>query len=133
MKKAVFIVLGLGLGVLMLTGASSCSNVTGGGGNASGATEIEFVVTGSAPNGADITYGSDSSNYQGHLPMDVTKTIDTNVMYYDVTAQLNGGGQVTCKVLIGDGTKIDVQKVGHASGGYNICSAQLNNINGDWG
>jgi hypothetical protein len=49
-------------------------------------------------------------------------------LYEAVTAQLNGGGNVTCKIIIGDAVK-----VGHASGGYNICRAQLNSDpNGGW-
>jgi len=112
-------VVGLAVVALMATGASSCQ--TGTGSSGSTAKTVEFIVRGSAPAGVDITYGDDSSNYQGHLPMFVTKKVDSNAMYYDVSAQLNGGGNVTCEVRIGS-----AKKVGHASGGYNICSAQLN-------
>ena len=61
--------------------------------------------------------------------MDVTKTIAKGALYEVVTAQLQGGGNITRKVIIGDAVK-----VGHASGGYNICHAQLNSdpINGGW-
>lgn len=109
------------------TGASSCA--TGGSGSSnSGATQAQFIVTGSAPNGVDITYGSDSSNYQGKLPLNAALHIDKNAAFYDVTAQLHGGGNITCKIIIGDQTR-----TGHARGGYNICSAQLNgDFNGGW-
>lgn len=126
LKKAIFVAFGLALTVPLLTGAASCSSIGGSSGKGSGATEVEFIVTGST---ADVTYGDDSSNYQGHVPMDVTKTLAKGALYEAVTAQLNGGGRVTCKVIIGDAVKI-----GHASGGYNICQAQLNSdpINGGW-
>lgn len=115
------------LAVMILTGASSCSSMGQKSSNSS-ATSVEFVVTGDAPNGVDITYGSDGSNYQGQLPLNTTMQIDTHAMYYTVTAQLQGGGDVTCSVTIGDQTR-----TGHAVGGYNICSAQLNgDFNGGW-
>jgi hypothetical protein len=61
--------------------------------------------------------------------MDETLSIKKDALYYQVTAQLQGGGDVTCTLTIGDAVK-----VGHARGGYNICSAQLNSdpINGGW-
>jgi hypothetical protein len=83
----------LGLAVVVLTvGASNCSGDSGRlGRQRHEARNVEFVVTGSAPNGVDITYGSDASNYQGRLPMDVTKPIRKNVLYW-VMAELKGGG-----------------------------------------
>jgi hypothetical protein len=125
-------IMGLALVLALATGASSCDTVTGedSSSGAEGATEVSFSVTGSAPNGVDITYGSDSSNYEGSSPpYDATLTIDGNALYYAVTAQLSGGGDVTCEVRIGD-----VVRTGHAVGGYNICSAQLNkSYDGGWG
>ncbi|WP_164836360.1 hypothetical protein [Actinacidiphila soli] len=45
-----------------------------------------------------------------------------------ITAQLQGGGDIHCSVTIDGQTKS-----GHASGGYNICSAQLNgDFMGGW-
>lgn len=130
MRRLALMCVLLVLAVLIVTGASSCDTATGGGGSSnSGATQVEFIVTGDAPSGADITYGSDGSNYQGQLPMDETLTIDKKAMYYDVTAQLQGGGDITCTITIGDQTR-----TGHARGGYNICSAQLNSdFSGGWG
>ena len=125
-------IIGLALVLAVATGASSCDTVKGedSSSGAEGATEVSFSVTGSAPNGVDITYGSDSSNYQGSSPpFDATLTIDDNALYYVVTAQLSGGGDVTCEVRIGD-----VVRTGHAVGSYNICSAQLNkSYDGGWG
>lgn len=119
--------------VFVASGASSCDTTTGGGSSAdSGATEVSFTVTGTAPAGVDITYGSDSSNYQGPKQppmMGETLQIDKNALYYAVSAQLQGGGNITCEIQIGS-----TVRTGHARGGYNICSAQLSkDYNGGWG
>jgi hypothetical protein len=119
MKKAGFSALALGLTAPLLIGASSCSSNGGSSGKRSEAPQVEFIVTGSAPNGVDITYGDDTSNYQARsLPLDVTWSIKKNVLYW-VMAQLQGGGRITCKVIIGTGVR-----GGHAVGGYNTCTAQ---------
>lgn len=91
------------------------------------ATTVTFEVTGVAGNGVTISYGTDTSNYGGRLPLYKTMVIDQDASYYDVTAQLNGQGSVSCSVTIGGA----VSK-GHALGGYNICSAQLNHIGDSW-
>ncbi|KAB1979483.1 hypothetical protein F8144_36185 [Streptomyces triticiradicis] len=84
---------------------------------------------GSAPSGVDVTYGSDSDNRQGSgLPMTKTLTLDDDAMYYSISAQLMGGGDINCSVTVNGETK-----KGHASGGYNICMAQLNGgLLGGW-
>lgn len=91
--------------------------------------KVVFKVWGSAPAGVDITYGSDSDNIQGSgLPMTKTLTLKDDAMYYSVTAQLQGGGDVHCSVTVDGKTK-----KGHAVGSYNICSAQLSGgLFGDW-
>jgi hypothetical protein len=91
--------------------------------------QVVFKVWGSAPAGVDITYGSDSDSIQGHgLPMTKTLKLKDDAMYYNVTAQLQGGGDVHCSVTVDGKTK-----TGHASGGYNICNAQLSGgLFGDW-
>ncbi|MEV8564485.1 hypothetical protein AB0436_02625 [Streptomyces sp. NPDC051322] len=92
-----------------------------------------FKVWGNAPAGAlgpiDITYGSDSENIQGRgVPMTKTLKVSKDAMYYNVTAQLQGSGDIHCSVTIGGKTK-----TGHAQGGYNICSAQLSGgLFGGW-
>lgn len=90
---------------------------------------VTFTVTGTAPDGVDITYGSDSSNLSGDgLPFTKTMKVNDDALYYDVTAQLNGGGHIHCSITIGGKTKS-----GEAKGGYNICSAQLNSgVFGGW-
>jgi hypothetical protein len=98
--------------VFVASAASSCDSTTGSS-KGKDATQVEFFVTGSMPTGVDITYGNDSSNYQGpsYPPMDETLPVENDALYYAVTAQLQGGGNVTCKVQIGDAVK-----VGHARG-----------------
>lgn len=81
-----------------------------------------FKVSGSAPAGVDITYGSESDNRQGgsSLPWSHSLHVDDNAQYYAVTAQLQGGGDIKCSLTI-DG----VTGHGHASGSYNICQVEL--------
>ena len=87
---------------------------------------VTFVVTGSQ---ADITYGPAGTSVSGTVPMRVTKPL-ANPLYYSLSAQLQGGGEVTCKILI-DG-KIIAQSV--ASGGYNIADCEISRdiLSGDW-
>jgi hypothetical protein len=97
------------LAFVALTSAGCSTSGSGGGGQGQNATSVTFTVTGNAPSGVDITYGSDGSNYQGPKRLPMTKTLQVNksALYYDVTAQLSGGGggDVTCKVQIGDAVK----------------------------
>jgi hypothetical protein len=107
--------LGLALSLPLVAGAAGCSSI----GARSGAPQVEFIVTGSAPNGVAITYGDDASNYRTRtLPMDITKPIRKHTLYW-VMAQLQGGGRITCKVIIGK-----TVRAGHAIGAYNTCTAQ---------
>ncbi|MFE6805292.1 hypothetical protein [Streptomyces sp. NPDC057696] len=91
--------------------------------------KVVFKVWGSAPSGVDTTYGSDSDNRDGSgLPMTKTLPLNDDALYFHITAQLQGGGDINCSVTIGDKTK-----KGHASGSYNICTAQLNGgLLGGW-
>ncbi|MEU4090162.1 MmpS family transport accessory protein [Streptomyces aureus] len=91
--------------------------------------KVVFKVWGSAPAGVDITYGSDTDNLDGHgLPMTKTLSLKDDAMYYNVSAQLQGGGDIHCSVTVDGKTK-----TGHARGGYNICSAQLSGgLFGGW-
>jgi hypothetical protein len=93
------------------------------------AGEVVFKVWGSAPSGVDINYGSDSDSRSGSgLPMTKTLKLDDEAMYYNVSAQLMGGGDISCSVTVNGETK-----KGHAAGDYNICSAQLNGgLLGGW-
>ncbi|MEW2136645.1 hypothetical protein AB0892_08625 [Streptomyces sp. NPDC005409] len=85
-------------------------------------TEVVFKVWGKASAGTSITYGSDSQNLDGKgLPMTETLQVKDDALYYHITAQLQGGGDIHCSVTLGSETK-----EGQARGGYNICSAQIN-------
>jgi hypothetical protein len=98
---------------------------------------IVFSVTGSGY--PDITYGSDlindSPNNGGGtaLPWYGSIKYEPNALYFDVTAQLQGSGQITCTVGVrvtvyySNHTHKSRSRVitrGHASGGFNICNAQ---------
>jgi hypothetical protein len=92
-----------------------------------GRQTVTYIVTGTP--GADVTYGTASSNYQGAVPMKVTRHLG-HPQYYSINAQLNGGGTVRCKIKV-DGVTI---ATGSASGGYNIasCEADQNITTGSW-
>jgi len=88
---------------------------------------VTFKVWGHAPAGMlgslDIGYGSDSDTRKGAFKNgSFTATIPFNkdAMYYNINAQLQGSGDIHCSVTVDGQTK-----TGHASGGYNICDAQL--------
>ncbi|MGW2799513.1 hypothetical protein [Streptomyces sp. NPDC001269] len=79
---------------------------------------VTYVVTGTS--GADVQYGSAGSSAQGTVPMNVTKPLK-NPQYYSITAQLQGGGHVTCQLKVNG--KVISQST--ASGGYNIASCEI--------
>lgn len=92
-------------------------------------TKVEFVVSGSAPDGIDITYGPGGSNLSGPSVLDGTATMSVpfaaSADFYALSAQLQGGGDITCKIVAtGPGDAPLTVSSGAASGGYNICSAQ---------
>jgi hypothetical protein len=96
---------------------------------------VVFKVWGTAPAGAlgplNITYGSDSDNRDGDFKdgeFKATLPLDDDALYFNVTAQLQGSGDIHCSVTVGGKTK-----KGHAAGDYNICSAQLSaGLLGGW-
>jgi hypothetical protein len=100
-------------------------------------TTITFYVTGSAPDGVNITYGStgnENTAPSSGLGTDGSRTavpwhrsvpFDGSAQYYDVSAQLQGSGDITCKIVVsGPGLNSATVSTGHASGGDSICSAQ---------
>ncbi|MFE9286733.1 hypothetical protein [Streptomyces olivaceus] len=91
--------------------------------------EVVFKAWGSGPAGVDINYGSDSDSRSGKgLPFEKTLKLDGDALYYHVSAQLMGSGDINCSVTVGGETK-----KGHAEGDYNICTAQLNSgLLGGW-
>lgn len=98
------------------------------------ATKVTFVVTGWG--NPSITYGSDSDNRDGGgtrgelgdgntLPWTRSVTFSGDALYYSIDAQLEGSGDISCKIVVsGPGDDPLTVSRGHASGGYNICSAQ---------
>jgi hypothetical protein len=90
------------------------------------APAVVYVVNGSP---ADVTYGPAGSDITGTVPMRVSAPL-ASPSYYAITAQLQGGGVVTCKLKING----QVISAATASGGYNIaqCEADQNPITGAW-
>jgi hypothetical protein len=98
------------------------------------ATKVTFIVTGWG--NPSVTYGTDSDNRDGGgtlgqmgdgngLPWKRTMTFSGDAQYYSIDAQLEGGGDISCKIVVtGPGDDPLIVSHGHASGGYNICSAQ---------
>lgn len=92
-------------------------------------TKVEFIVTGTAPDGIDITYGPSGSNFAGPTALNgkavMSVKFDPSASYYALNAQLQGAGSITCKIVVtGPGDQPLTVSHGAASGGYNICSAQ---------
>lgn len=87
---------------------------------------VTFIVTGSP---ADVTYGPAGSSVAGKVPMHASYPLGTPV-YYSIEAQLQGGGDVTCKIEV-DG-KVISESV--ASGGYNIAMCEIGQdpLSGNW-
>ncbi|MFD4977111.1 hypothetical protein [Streptomyces sp. NPDC058424] len=79
---------------------------------------VTYVVTGTS--GADVQYGPAGSLAQGKVPMSVTRPLE-NPQHYAITAQLQGGGHVTCQLKV-NGRVISQST---ASGGYTIASCEI--------
>jgi hypothetical protein len=96
--------------------------------------QVVFSCTGSAPDGVDITYGAEGTNDSASsLPFTKTVPLDSNAQYYNVTAQLSGAGQVSCKTVVDWDGGSPVTQSGSANGGYNIASAEVcSDFSGGW-
>jgi hypothetical protein len=95
-----------------------------------------FSCTGNAPEGVDITSGSDSSNLSGGntVPWSASIPLDANAVYANVSAQLQGpDGAIACTTTVTWGGQT-ATKSGQASGNYNIASAEVCSdiISGGW-
>ncbi|WP_239158320.1 hypothetical protein [Streptomyces sp. SID13726] len=107
----------------------------GAGEKGTGEKAVVFKVWGTAPAGVlgplDITYGSDSDNRDGDFQdgeFEATLPLDEDALYFNVTAQLQGSGDIHCSVTVDGKTK-----KAHAAGDYNICNAQLSSgLLGGW-
>lgn len=96
--------------------------------------QVVFHCTGSTNgDGIDIMYGPEGSNYSAsHLPFTKTMSLDDTAQYYSVTAQLQGGGHVTCTTSVTQDGDTTVKKA-TASGGYNIAMAEVcSSFDGTW-
>src|SRR5215472_10549001 len=103
-------------------------------------TTVRFIVTGTGQ--PSITWGSDSDNRDGGgtlgqlgdgnaLPWHGSLRFDPSAQFYSIDAQLEGGGDITCKIIVtGPGIVPLVVSRGHAQGGDNICSAQATSPDG---
>lgn len=101
---------------------------------ASPPTTVTFTVTGTGD--PSITYGTDSDNRDGGgtagtlgdgntLPWTRSLSFDGTAQYYFIDAQLEGTGDISCKIVVtGPGDQPLTVSSGHAAGSYNICSAQ---------
>ena len=90
------------------------------------AQTVTYVVTESD---ADVTYGPAGTDLSGTIPKRVTKPLGTP-LYYAIQAQLQGGGSVSCQILV-DGTVISSST---ATGGYNIAQCEIGQdpLSGKW-
>jgi hypothetical protein len=85
---------------------------------------VTYIVSGSS---AQVTYGPAGSSLSGRSPMKVTRKLG-DPAYYAISAQLNGGGHVSCKLVI-DG---EVVSQAQASGSYQIAMCEAVNFGGEW-
>lgn len=91
------------------------------------AQTVTYVITGTS--GAQVSYGPSGSNLSGTVPMSVTQPL-ANPSYYAINAQLQGYGEVSCKLEV-DGVTISSAT---ASGGYNIADCEIGQdaVTGSW-
>jgi hypothetical protein len=100
---------------------------------ASPAPRVLFTCTGSAPNGVTITYGAEGTNDSASsLPFSTSVPLNSGAEYYNVTAQLQGGGQVSCTTVVNWNGQ-SITQTGSANGGYNLASAEIcSDFSGGW-
>jgi hypothetical protein len=87
-------------------------------------TKVEFIVSGSAPDGIQITYGPAGTQLSGPSVLNGTVTMsvpfDAAALYYALNAQLQGDGHITCKIVAtGPGDQPLTVSHGAASGENN--------------
>jgi hypothetical protein len=79
---------------------------------------VTYVVRGTS--GAQVTYGPSGSDFNGNVPMHVTRPLG-NPQFYAINAQLQGGGTVTCVIKV-DGVTLSRAT---ATGGFNIADCEI--------
>jgi hypothetical protein len=91
-----------------------------------------FACSGTAPEGVDITYGSDTQNISGGhaVPWSASLPVPSGAQDESVSAQLQGpDGSISCSVAVTvDGTT--TSQTGEAVGDYNIAQAEVCNADG---
>jgi hypothetical protein len=120
--------------VVLVVAALAPSACGGSSSKGSEGTRVEFIVTGSAPSGVEITYGDDNSNHRTRsFPLDMTRPAEKNVVYWEM-AQLEGsGGRITCRVIISQAGHATSGRTGHADRDHDTCTAQSpNDLIGGW-
>jgi hypothetical protein len=87
---------------------------------------VTYQCAGSAPVGINITYGPSNSGLQAtSLPFAThDDAISHTAQYYAITAQLQGGGDVTCTVTV-TGAGHTITSSGTARGGHNEATPQI--------
>jgi hypothetical protein len=111
-----------------LSGAPvSLPGLPGQSGAPAGASTATLVVTGSS--GAQVTYGPAGTGRAGSVPMDKTVSLGSGSTY-ELKAQLNGSGTVSCQILVG-GTAISHATASSAYG-VAVCVIFRNPVSGQW-
>jgi hypothetical protein len=90
--------------------------------------QVTYRCTGHG--GVDITYGANGSEHSASsLPFKHTDPLMTGAQYYVVSAQLQGGGSVSCTTDVQTDDLLGYAQVvsnsGSADGGYNIATAEV--------
>ena len=99
--------------------------------------QVTFHCTGNASDGVDITYGANGSEHSASsLPFTHVDKLDPSAQYYVTTAQLQGGGSVSCTTTVQTDDLLGYAQTatnsGSADGGYNIASAEVCSGINDW-
>lgn len=99
-----------------------------------GRPRVEFVVSGTAPAGVDLTYhaGSHFSNGPAQINGNATRVpwqgsvaFSPAAKFYFISAQLYGPGSISCQIVVRlPGGRPVVVGSGHASGKFSTCSVE---------
>jgi len=107
--------------VLVAGAALSLGGMAAGSGRASSADHAVMSVTGNAPNGAKVIWGTFRAGTRpAKFPFHTKIRVFEAQYSYFVSGTLKHGGKITCKLTIGTATKIR-----HARGGHRTCTARL--------
>jgi hypothetical protein len=80
---------------------------------------VTYVTSGTS-GASDVTYGPAGSDFTGSVPMSTARVL-RSPSYYSISAQLQGGGNVSCQILV-DGVQIATAS---AQGGFNIATCEI--------